>query len=159
EGKYVFDDVDLSTIKGIAGMLTSTGEYRGPLGRIEVKGETKTPDFRLDVAGTALPLTTTFEAVVDGTDGDTYLKTVNAVLGKTAIAASGVIADTPGVKGRTVRIQAKIGNGRIEDLLRLSVKGKDPLMTGKVALQAELVLPPGHVDVVEKLRLKGNFDV
>ena len=159
DGKYVFDNVDLSTIKGIAGMLTSTGEYRGPLGRIEVKGETKTPDFRLDVAGNAMPLTTTFEAVVDGTDGDTYLKTVNAVLGKTAIAASGVIADTPGVKGRTVQIQAKIANGRIEDLLRLSVKGKDPLMTGKVALQTELVLPPGHVDVVEKLRLKGTFDV
>jgi len=158
-GKYVFNDADLSTIKGIAGILTSTGEFRGPLGRIEVKGETKTPDFRLNVAGNAMPLSTTFEAVVDGTDGDTYLNVVNAVLGQTKIAATGVVAGTPGVKGRTIQIKAKIADGRIEDLLRLSVKGGDPLLTGKVALQTELVIPPGHVDVVEKMRLKGSFDL
>jgi hypothetical protein len=159
EGKYLFGDADLSTIKGIGGILTSTGEYRGPLGRIEVKGETRTPDFRLQSAGNPIPLSTTFEAVVDGTDGDTYLTAVNAVLGKTPIAASGVIAGTPGVKGRTVRVQAKVVDGLIEDLLRLSVKGSDPLLTGKVTLQTELVLPPGDVDVVEKLRLKGSFDL
>ena len=104
EGKYVFKDADLSTIKGIGGILTSTGEFRGPLGRIDVKGETKTPDFRLEVAGNPMPLTTTFEAVVDGTDGDTYLNKVNAVLGKTPIEATGVVAGTPGVKGRTIQI-------------------------------------------------------
>ena len=76
EGNYVFQNADLSTIKGIGGILTSTGEFRGPLGRIEVKGETKTPDFRLDVAGNPMPLSTTFQAVVDGTDGDTYLEAV-----------------------------------------------------------------------------------
>ena len=59
EGKYVFNDADLSTIKGIGGILTSTGEFRGPLGRIEVKGETKTPDFRLEFAGNPMPLSTT----------------------------------------------------------------------------------------------------
>jgi hypothetical protein len=158
-GKYVFKDADLSTIKGIAGILTSTGEFHGPLGRIEVKGETKTPDFRLDVAGNAMPLSTTFEAVVDGTDGDTYLNAVNAVLGETTIASSGVVVRTPGVKGHTIQIKAKIADGRIEDLLRLSVKGATPLLTGKVALQTELLIPPGHVDMVEKLRLKGSFDL
>jgi len=158
-GKYVFKDADLSTIKGIGGILTSTGEFRGPLGRIEVKGETKTPDFRLDVAGNAMPLSTTFDAVVDGTDGDTYLNAVNAVLGTTTIAASGVVAGAPGVKGRTVQVKAKIAAGRIEDLLKLSVKGSDTLMTGEVALQTELVIPPGPVDMVEKIRLKGGFDL
>ena len=51
EGTYVFRNADLSTIKGIGGILTSTGEFHGPLGRIEVTGKTKTPDFRLNVAG------------------------------------------------------------------------------------------------------------
>ncbi len=51
EGTYVFQNADLSTIKGIGGILTSTGEFHGPLGRIEVKGETKTPDFRLERRG------------------------------------------------------------------------------------------------------------
>jgi hypothetical protein len=159
EGKYVFKDADLSTIKGIGGILTSTGEFRGPLGRIDVKGETQTPDFRLEVAGNPMPLSTTFEAVVDGTDGDTYLNKINAVLGKSPIEASGVVAGTPGVKGRTIQIKAKVAGGRIEDFLKLSVKGGDPLLTGQVALQTELTIPPGHVDVVEKMRLKGSFDL
>ncbi len=160
EGQYRFENVDLSTIKGIGGILTSTGEFRGPLGRIAVKGETKTPDFHLDIAKNPMPLTTTFDATVDGTNGDTYLNAVNAVLGKTSIATSGVIADTnPGVKGRTVQVKAKIADGRIEDLLRLSVKGREALMTGRVTLQTDLLVPPGPEDVVDKLRLQGSFDL
>jgi AsmA-like protein len=159
EGQYVFQNADLSTIKGLGGFLTSTGEFHGPLGRIEVKGETKTPDFRLEVAGNPVPLSTTFRAVVDGTDGDTYLQAVNAQLAKTPIEASGVIAGTPGVKGRTVQVSAKIVDGRIEDLLRLSVKGKEPLLTGNVSLQSDFTLPPGENDVVDRMRLQGNFDL
>lgn len=159
EGQYVFQNADLATIKGLGGFLTSTGQFRGPLGRIEVKGETKTPDFRLEVAGNPVPLSTTFRAVVDGTDGDTYLQAVSAQLAKTPIEASGVIAGTPGVKGRTVQVSAKIVDGRIEDLLRLSVKGKEPLLTGNVSLQSDFTLPPGQTDVVERMRLQGRFDL
>jgi hypothetical protein len=159
EGQYVFQNADLSTIKGIGGMLTSTGEFRGPLGRIQVKGETKTPDFRLDVADNPMPLSTTFQAVVDGTDGDTYLEAVNAQLATTPIAASGVIAGTAGMKGRTVQVSARIAGGRIEDLLRLSVKGNEPLLKGSVSLQSDFTLPPGPGDVVERMRLKGSFDL
>jgi hypothetical protein len=159
EGTYVFRNADLSTIKGIGGILTSTGDFHGPLGRIEVAGETKTPDFQLKVAGNPMPLSTTFRAVVDGTDGDTYLKSVDAQLAKTAIAATGVIAGTPGVKGRTVQVDAKIADGRIEDLLRLSVKGQEPLLTGNLSLRSEFTLPPGHEDVVDRMRLKGSFDL
>ena len=38
DGKYSFNDVDLSTIKGIAGTLTSTGEFRGALGTHRSEG-------------------------------------------------------------------------------------------------------------------------
>jgi hypothetical protein len=159
EGKYSFTNVDLSTIKGIGGTLTSTGDFRGALGRIEVKGETRTPDFRLDVGGNALPLTTTFDAVVDGTNGDTYLQAVNAQLGRTPIATSGAISGTPGVKGRTVKLNVKIADGHIDDLLLLAVKSREPLLSGRLALHTELLLPPGEGDVVDRLRLDGAFDV
>jgi hypothetical protein len=159
EGNYVFQNADLSTIKGIGGILTSTGEFRGPLGRIAVNGETKTPDFRLDVADNPMPLSTTFQAVVDGTDGDTYLEAVNAQLANTPITASGVIAGTPGVKGRTVQVRATIAGGRIDDLLRLSVKGKEPLLTGTLSLHSDFTLSPGPEDVVERMRLKGSFEL
>ncbi len=50
-GRYTFDNADLSTIKGIGGILTSTGTFGGQLDRIGVSGETRTPDFRVNVAG------------------------------------------------------------------------------------------------------------
>lgn len=159
DGKYVFAHADLSTIKGIAGMLDSTGEFAGELQRIAVKGETATKDFRLGDDGNPVPLTTTFAAVVDGTDGDTYLDSVDARLATTPIAAKGAIAGTPGVKGRTIAIDATIDGGRIEDLLRLAVKSTEPLMTGAVGLTTTMTIPPGDRDVVEKLELDGRFDL
>lgn len=44
-GKYSFTHADLSTIKGIAGILSSTGVFRGTLGGIVVDGMTDTPRF------------------------------------------------------------------------------------------------------------------
>jgi AsmA-like protein len=156
-GKYSFQHADMSTIKGLGGTLDSTGEFGGQLGRISVKGETRCSDFSLDVAQHPMPLTTTFAALVDGTDGDTYLNNVDAKLGSTPIKASGGIAGVPGVKGRTVSLSVTIDDGRIEDLLTLAVKSKQPPMTGAVALDTDLKLPPGDADVVERLNLNGEF--
>jgi hypothetical protein len=158
-GRYTFANADLSTIKGIAGILTSTGEFGGQLRRISVRGQTRTPDFRIDISGQPVPLETRFQAVVDGTDGDTYLNDVYATIQDTQLHATGAVTGTPGVKGRTVQLQVRIEDGRIEDLLRLSVKGEQPLMVGDVALRSEFTLPPGADDVVERLRLSGEFDV
>lgn len=158
-GRYTFANADLSTIKGIAGILESTGEFGGQLERIAVKGETRTPDFRLDVADQPVVMTTRFQAVVDGTDGDTYLNDVYATIANTSLTAKGAVAGTPGVKGRTVKLDVKIDDGRIEDLLRLAVKAERPLMEGDVALTTSFLLPPGDRSVVERLRLQGSFDV
>jgi hypothetical protein len=159
DGKYSFEKADLSTIKGIAGILTSTGEFGGQLERIQVKGETRTPDFRLKLSDKAVPLTTRFEAVVDGTDGDTYLNSVDAKLASSAIAASGAVVGTPGVRGRTVQLKVEVTEGQIEDFLALAVKADRPVMTGRIALHTDFLLPPGPDDVVEKLRLDGEFDL
>ena len=157
-GNYRFQKADLGTIKGIGGILDSTGTFQGELQRIAVKGETQTPDFHLDISRQSVALSTTFEAVVDGTDGDTYLDVVHAKFLETAITAKGAVTGTKGVKGRTVKLNVHIDDGRIEDLLRLAVKG-DPLMLGRVGLQTDFELPPGERDVVEKLLLAGKFGV
>jgi hypothetical protein len=158
-GRYTFDNADLTPIKGIAGTLSSTGTFSGALDRIAVAGETETPDFALDVSGTPVPLHTTFEAVVDGTDGDTYLNAVSASILKTSLTARGAVVGAEGVKGRTVKVHVKIDEGRIEDLLRLTVKGNEPAMTGALALHADLDLPAGPADVMDRLHLKGEFNV
>ena len=61
---------------------------------------------------------------MDGTDGDTYLNAVNALLASTPIVASGAVAGTPGVKGRTVQLKAKVDRrARSRTSCSLAVKG------------------------------------
>jgi hypothetical protein len=158
-GKYSFQKADLGTIKGIGGILDSTGEFAGELERIAVTGETHVPDFHIDISGQRVKLDTTFEAVVDGTDGDTFLNVVNARFLQTALTAKGAVTGIKGVKGRRVKLTVQIQQGRIEDLLRLATKSEQPMLVGQVALHTDFDLPPGERDLVEKLLLSGEFDV
>jgi len=158
-GDYSFQNADLGTIKGIGGILNSTGSFGGELNRIAVRGKTDTADFHIDTAGHPMQLTTTFDAIVDGTDGDTYLNAVDAKLRNTGILAKGAVVGTKGVKGRTIKLDVEIKDGRIEDLLWLAVKGDEPLMVGRVGLKTDFLLPPGEPEVVERLQLDGRFDV
>jgi AsmA-like C-terminal region len=157
KGRYSFDHADLGTIDGIGGILTSTGTFDGILSRIMVAGKTSTPDFQLDIGGAAVPLTTTFDAIVDGTNGNTYLQKVDAKLRETPIEAAGEIVSVPNVKGRTVTLDIKVRDGRMEDLLALSVPARKPVMTGRIAMHAAMTLPPGHKKVIDRLELKGRF--
>lgn len=156
-GSYDFNQADLNTIKGIGGILTSSGEFSGQLEQIDVKGTTTTPDFTIDVGNTPVPLDTRFHALVDGTNGNTYLKQVDAKLQDTQISAAGAIESRPGIKGRHISLDVKIANGRIQDVLRLAVKAKKPVMVGELALQARLLLPPGKTSVADRLDLDGRF--
>ena len=157
-GKYTFRDADLSVFKGIAGKLSSDGTYHGTLGQIEVAGTTDVPDFRVTIADNPVHLTTQFSAVVDGTDGDTQLQSVAAQLGHTPIAAQGSVEGKQGVRGKTVTLDVTVEAGRLEDLLLLSIKGK-PMMQGTVRFYTKLVIPPGDVDVVEKVMLEGELSM
>ena len=158
-GEYDFNDANLDTIKGIGGTLTSHGAYSGVLERIEVKGETDTPDFSIDLAAQPVPLKTTFHAIVDGTNGDTRLERVEARLIETPIVAHGAVVRTKEVKGRRVALDVTIDEGQIEDLLKLAVKAGKPLMTGQVRLTTKLLLPAGDADVIDRLELDGRFSL
>lgn len=158
-GEYAFKAANLNTIKGISGTLSSTGAYNGVLERIEVKGETNTPDFSVDVAARPVPLKTRFHAIVDGTNGDTWLERVEARLVETSIIAKGAVVRTEDVKGRKVSLDVTIDDGRIEDVLRLAVKAAKPLMTGRMRLKTTFLLPAGDRDVADKLELAGTFSL
>lgn len=157
QGTFQFDRADLSVFKGISGILSSTGSFEGELGRIDVDGETDTPDFTVDVGGHPVALHTVYSATVDGTNGDTILNRIDASFLETSLVAKGRVIDTtPGQPGRMVKLEVAIDKGRVDDVLLLAVKSMRPLV-GTLSLQTSLIIPPGNRDVVEKLKLDGQF--
>ena len=168
QGDYTFDQADLSSFKGIAGILSSKGKYQGTLRDLVVDGETDTPDFRLTHFGNSLPLHTHFHAKVDATNGDTWLEPVDATLGHSHFTAQGQIVRVtapapaggkPIGKGHDIALNINVGSARIEDFLHLASHTQTTLLTGAVTMKAALHIPPGPVPVHERLNLKGFFNL
>jgi hypothetical protein len=158
-GDYVFRDADLGVFKGIAGILSSTGVFKGELDEIVVDGETATPDFRLDSSGNPMPLHTQFHAIVDGTNGNTRLEPVVATLRDTRFTARGAIEKNPGDAARAISLDVSLTAGRVEDLLLLAVKGKEPTLAGVINLTMKMELLPQKGELADRLRLDGNFEL
>jgi hypothetical protein len=159
QGNYSFSNADLGTIKGIGGILSSTGEYSGTLDDIVVDGTTDTPEFRIASSGHPVPLHTEFHAIVDGTSGDTYLKPVKATLLHSSFTASGSVTRVHDPKGHDVELDVVMDRARIEDLLKLGIRTDPPVMNGPVKMKTKLSLPPGEADVADRLQLAGTFHV
>jgi hypothetical protein len=157
-GKYTFQHADLSTIKGIGGVLHSAGDFAGRLDRIEVQGIADVPDFSLDTANHPMPLNTQFSAIVDGTTGDTYLQPVNAKLGASEFSCQGAVVNIKG-QGHTIDLDVDVSAGRIQDFLQLAVKTRPVVMTGVLAMKTKLHIRPGKESVTQKLGLKGTFSL
>jgi hypothetical protein len=158
-GNYTFTDADLGPLPGIAGTLSSTGNYHGQLNEIEVEGKTDTPNFSLDPVGHAVPLHTEFSATVNGTDGDTYLHPVRATLGQSLIIAEGSVVRVPAKQGHIIKLNISAPNARIQDILSLAMNSDKPFMTGPATIKAKLLLPPGKEKVLEKMILDGQVGV
>lgn len=159
-GRYTFQHADLGTLKGLRGILSSEGRFSGPLDYLKVEGTTDTPDFCLRTADHPMALHTEFSAVVDGTNGDTYLNSVTARFRHTTIVASGRVTDAdPEVKGKTILLDAASQDARVEDLIRLAVKTDEPILTGVARLKAKISIPEGDSDLIERLRIHGQFRI
>lgn len=159
DARYTFSHADLGTIRGISGMLSSEGQFSGPLDFLEVHGTTDTPDFALDTSSRSVDLKTTFSAIVDGTNGNVILRGVDARFLDSRIAVNGEVADKSHAPGRTISLEARSAGARAEDLLRLAVKMPRPVMTGAAQLTARIEIPETKADLAERLRLRGSFTI
>jgi hypothetical protein len=158
DGDYSFSHADLNSIKGIGGMLSSTGHFVGQLSSISVDGETDTPNFSLDTSNHPVPLHTQFHAIVDGTTGDTTLDPVQAHMLNSNFTARGAVIRVPHV-GHDIALDVDMTNARIEDMLQLAVKTEPPLMRGALTMHTKLHIPPGPIRVAQKLQLAGRFNI
>ena len=158
-GDYSLTKADMSVFKGLGGLLFSTGTFKGQLDSIEVEGDASIPDFQVETGKHPMPLQTSFRALVDGTNGNTYLKDVQAKLGNSAISATGEVAGKKGGPGKTVRLNVHSDSARLEDFINLVVKGNKSPMQGQLAFRTRLELPPGDASVLDTLKLAGNFTI
>jgi len=158
-GDYTFQNADLGMFHGIAGMLSSQGEFLGTLEHIGVQGSTNTPDFEVTSSGHSVKLETQFEAFVNGENGDVMLQQVNSNFNKTTVVSNGGVVGTPGHEGKTATVDLQISNGRIQDILRLFVTSDEAPMSGAISLSAQTTIPPGTAPFLRKVVLLGDFGV
>jgi uncharacterized protein involved in outer membrane biogenesis len=159
-GNYTFQNADLGTLKGLRGILSSKGQFSGPLDYLAVQGYTDTPDFGLRTGGKPVALHTDFSALVNGTNGDVVLNSVTAKFLHTTLLVNGRIVDvSKDIKGRTIYLNASSDSARIEDLLRLVIHSDEPLMTGSASLKTTIDIPEGADDLLDGMKLAGEFGV
>ncbi len=158
-GKFTFEQADLGVYRGIAGTLSSRGEFAGDLGHIDISGTTDTPNFEVTMGKHPVHLTTEYSAYVDATRGDVFLKRVDAHFRKTQVVAKGSVAKSGKEPGKVTRIELGTNGGRIEDLLGLFVKDERAPMSGALSLRASVEIPRGEEPFLKKVRLKGAFGI
>jgi hypothetical protein len=158
-GTYSFDHADLATIKGLGGILSSTGKYTGILDKIVVDGATDTPDFRIAISGHPVPLHTDFHATVDGTSGDTFLQPVKAKILSSWLVANGSVVRMKDPNGHRVELEVVMEKGKIDDLLKLAIRTDPPVMTGSIHLETKFELSPGTADIANRIKMTGSFQV
>ena len=158
KGNYTFDKADLGIFAAIAGTLSSKGTFDGSLNAVNARGTAYVPNFQLKMAGNPLPLSTTFEAQVDGTNGNTVLQPVQATLGHTNFTTTGAVIKHEEYSQRDIDLKVTMPNGDLRDLLRLSMKGQ-PFMEGFITMNSSIGIPPLTSKVKQKLLLDGTFDL
>jgi len=158
-GRYALRHADLSVFRGIAGMLSSSGTFRGTFQQLRVQGTTDTPDFEAARSGHKFHLSGQFQALVNATNGDVSLEDAAALLGRTTVAAQGRIAPARPKEGKTASLDLLVRDGRIEDVLLLFVKApRSPLM-GLTSFRAHVTIPPDQGNFVRKVKLEGEFGI
>jgi hypothetical protein len=155
-GDYTFA-ADLGSIEGLEGELNAVGKMDGTIEQISTTGQTRTDRFRLtELKGDPLPLTTAYQAVVDGTKGDVDLNRVDVHLGNSEFVAKGVVQGTKGVKGKRIVLNVRSSNANLGELLRFVSKGAEPPAFGRLIIDAAFDLPQGKQPILSRLQLEGS---
>jgi hypothetical protein len=158
-GTYKFQNANLSVFHGIAGTLSSTGEFTGRLGEIGIRGTADIPDFEAAKSGHPVHLNSRFRAKVNGTNGDVLLTQVETSFLQTLVASSGSVAGKSGQKGKTTSLDVQVVNGRLQDLLQLFVTTKHPPMNGAMSFKAHISVPAQGKPFLTELNLLGDFGI
>jgi len=158
-GEYVFEHADLGTFGGISGLLSSTGKFAGVLEHIEVQGATEVPNFEVRSSSHQHDVKAEFHAVVNGTNGDTFVQRADAKFRNTIVSCIGSVAGREGAPGKNAAFDLAVQNGRIQDLLLLFVRSRSAPMSGSISLRAQAKIPPEKEKFLKKVQMQGDFGI
>jgi hypothetical protein len=158
-GSFTYQDVKLGFFEGIDGALSARGKLGGAIGQIHSEGEVDIPDFRVAGSSHAVHLSAKYEAVVNGTNGDTELNNVQSNFQRTTLFVKGVIAGQRGEREKTAALEMSAQRARVEDFLRLFAGATQPSVTGLIQLRAKVRLPPGPQAFLSRLSVEGDFGI
>lgn len=158
-GHYRFEQANLSAFDGIQGILSSTGDFHGRLGQIQVVGNTSLPDFAIKEKGHLVNLQSHFEAEVNATNGDVKLTHVAATLQHTPLEIHGAISGKPPSSGKITSLDISSTEGHVQDILRPFVSAPEPPMSGPMRFRAHVVFASVDHPFYKKVKLTGDFAV
>jgi hypothetical protein len=160
-GNFTFTAVNLHDVGEIAGTLSSTGRFRGPLQSLEADADSTTPNFSVD-EGKPTRVLASIECTVSGLNGDVAIHNIDAHTGATEVRATGIVQGSPAREGspKTTNLDFEVRGGRAEDVLRPFIHDDVPI-TGSVWLRGHAYLaPPGHgARFLQRLHVTGVFNV
>jgi len=157
DGVYRLDSADLSVWHGISGDVTTDGTYTGRLENMDIHGHCTVPELTVGLGGHPMPVQCNYHTIIDGTTGATYLEEVTGKFWNTPFVAKGSVLETETKSGRAVAFDVTMDSARLEDVLRVALKGSKMPLTGRLYLKTKFVLQPGDADVVQRLTLDGTF--
>lgn len=155
-GSFHLRQADLGKYENLAGILSAEGKFEGILAKIAVAGNVDVPQFEVNESGDPVHLKAAVKAEVDGTDGDVFLRDVQADFGRTQLAAAGTIE---GNGRKTVKLRISSKRARVEDLVGLFAKGGRSAMRGPIGFRVSVTLPPGGEPFLRRLGLDGQFGI
>jgi AsmA-like protein len=154
-GSIRLQRANLGVFKSLGGSISSHVNFSGTLEKLNVSGETDSPDFEVKESGHRIPLSTRFSGSVDLITGDVSLPSLRARLGGTSLVADARIAGYP----KRVELNVTKGEGEVQDLILLFSKAPRSPIKGPIQFHTKIVLPPERRPFKERVRLAGDFKI
>lgn len=152
---YTFNHGRLEDFTGMHGTLDGAGQFHGTLHAIETEADATSEGFAIG-KGEPIRVKNHVVATVNGIDGDTILRSVDAHTGATTVHGTGTVLGKP----KLVRMEITIAHGRIQDVMRPFMATAPPV-NGELHLKASALLQPAvpGVKFLDRLIMDGNLEV
>lgn len=157
-GEYVLRG-RLDRVPGLGGAIVVRGRALGTLDRLSTVGDATSTSAGLTVPnGAGLPFNAHYRALFDATSADVHIERMSVTAGRASVQVEGHVVRARGASGRHISAHVTATRAEVGDVLRSLIGGAAPA-SGRVNLDAQLELPPGGTDVIDRARLDVRFDL